>query len=325
MCPLYVLAATMSSNESDRIGFVTARCLGDTAGDLIAALAVMPIVLAFGLSYRDITGWRIMALIIGAAIIVFGVISFLGTKERVIAPNVDEHGEKLTFAMKVQVLRGNKPFWRMFLLQAGYDIAAMSPIMLFSYFCIHCLGRPEWVSSLLLFATAGQILAVILSPRLAKRLEKRTLIFVSCALTILSWIFVFTTKTYAMMAVYNMLRGAANGLLVVGMGSAWPDICDYTEWKYNKATPGFVMSVAQCGNKIGIGVASYIITAALALIGYQETAAAQTAQTLAGLRILMIVLPLIGVALIASMNALLPQIDRKSTSRVQAELAGTRT
>lgn len=113
-------------------------------------------------------------------------------------------------------------------------------------------------------------------------------------------------------------------MLVVNMGSCWPNICDYTELKYNKATPGFVMSVAQCGNKIGIGVASYIITLALSLIGYQETAAVQSASTVSGIHYLMVLLPFIGIVLITWMSRILPQLDRASIVAVDEALSKSR-
>lgn len=324
MCPLYVMAATMSTEEKDRVGFVTARCTGDTMGDVVAASVAMPIILGFGTSYRDVSGWRVMALIIGGVIILCGVISFLGTRERVVSSNKDENGNAITLRAKARTLRGNKPFWRLFLFQTGYDVESMAPIMLFSYYCIYFVGHPEWVGSLLIFVSAGQILAIALSGRILQEIEKRSLINTACAIVVAGWIVLLMAKSYWMLALYNVMRGFANGLFIVCLGSSWPNVSDHTELNYSDASPGFIMSVAQCGNKIGIGIASYMITVALSIIGYNGNAAVQSPGTIAGFRIAMILLPMAGLLLMIFMNRGLSVLDRSSIESVNRELSEKR-
>ncbi len=81
-CPYMAMVVTMSKDPKDRLDFSNARALGEAGAQIIVSLAVMPIILCFG-GYREITGWRVMAAVIGGIIILCTLICFSGTKERV--------------------------------------------------------------------------------------------------------------------------------------------------------------------------------------------------------------------------------------------------
>ena len=324
MCPLMVLSATMSHNEEDRVHFVASRTLGETVGDLIVASLVMPIVLYFGTSHRDTAGWRVMALIMGAVVIVFGLIAFAGTRERVIDDTHDENGERLTFWRKLGALKGNSLFWKMFVLQFGFILQWMFSLMLFSYFCINCLGREEWVHPLMVIYTLCQIGVTALIPALTKRFGKRMLLCTGCVVTLVSCGLFFVIRSFALAVLVQVLRGGAAGLLTPTIWNAWPDVCDYTEWKTGRGTPGIIMAVANFDNKLGIGIGSYLATLALTLVGYNETALVQTASVISGIRISMALYPLIGVAMVLIATGLMKELNVKNMTKVHADLAISR-
>lgn len=316
MCPLMVLSATMSPNDADRVDFVTARSVGESVGDLIAASIVMPVVLLFGTSYRDSAGWRVMALIIGICVVLFGLVGFAGTRERIIAPNVDESGKRITFKSKFKTLLGNKLFWKLFFMQFGFNIVIGAPMALFSYYCIYCLGHEEWISGLMIIGTVVQIIVTLLGPSINARFERRAIIYTACGLCAVSWVLSFVAKTYTQVMLYNIVRCIANGILIPAIWSSWPYVIDYTEWKYGKAIPGIIMAMSNCGNKVAFGLCTYMVTLALHLFGYRETALVQSVSTIYGIRLSVVICPLIGVCLIIIMCALMPELERKQMEQV---------
>ena len=283
-CPYMAMIVTMSEHPKDRLDFSMARALGEAGAQIIVSLLVMPIILMFG-SYRDITGWRVMAGVIGCIIIVTTLTSFFGTKERMVVTNQNENGTQMTFKDKVQVLKGNKPFWKLIGIIVLFMAHFYASSTLFSFFCIHNLGHEEWVAPLTTIGFALQIVITILLFYLGRRFEKRNLLLVVGVCIVLANVLLFFENGFVVAAGYQVLLGIGNGLFNGVAFAALPDVTDYTEWKTGKALPGMISAFATFAMKMGGAGSTLLASFILSLAKYDAMIPVQTDSTLLMLRI----------------------------------------
>ena len=86
-----------------------------------------------------------------------------------------------------------------------------------------------------------------------------------------------------------------------------PDAIDWGEWKHNIFAPGIATAAISFVQKLGMGIATFFVTAVLTFVGYNATLSQQTTATAEGIRfaysampIFFVLLSLIGYFLIKS-------------------------
>jgi melibiose permease len=179
------------------------------------------------------------------------------------------------------------------------------------YFFKYDFGGEGWRNSYTLFSTVGgafQILGMmVLYPILRKKgipNEKVFKIAIAMALTgygclLLILIFGFTHNLIAI-CVPGILVFAANGVLSVLTTVFLSGSVDYGEMKTGRREESVIFSMQTFVVKAASGVAVFLTGIGLDIIGLvgntddEATAAVQSASTLMGLRLLMTILPMLG-------------------------------
>jgi GPH family glycoside/pentoside/hexuronide:cation symporter len=112
-------------------------------------------------------------------------------------------------------------------------------------------------------------------------------------------------------------------LPTVGLSFAYwailPDTVEYGQWKTGVRAEAFVFGLALLFQKIALGLGAGLFGLALAGVGYHPNQV-QTAETLHGLKSIMVILPLLGVAICAVAMWFNP-LKRGVHERIVAELA----
>lgn len=317
-CPYMAMIVTMSRHPKDRLDFSNARALGEAGAQIIVSLAVMPVILCFG-GYREITGWRVMAAVIGGIIILCTLICFTGTKERVHVSYEDPSGRSMSFREKCRPLKKNRPFWKLIGIILFFMAHFYVSSTLFTYFCIHDLGHEEWVSPLLTAGFAVQIAVTVLLFYLGRRYEKRTLLIVGAVCILAADVLLLAAGNFGMAACYQVLLGIGNGLFNGIAFAMLPDVTDYTEWKTGVALPGMISATATFAMKMGGAAATLLASQVLVWAQYKDVLPVQSEFTLLMLRIS---LPLISALCIAGALILvvrLKEVSRTSVSRYRRE------
>lgn len=228
-CPYMAMIVTMSENSRDRLDFSNARALGEAGSQIIVSAVAMPVVLAFG-GYQDPRGWRVMALVISAVIIVSALICFLGTKERIIVDYTMDTGKQMAFRDKMEPLKKNSVFWKLIAIIVLFMAHYYTSSTLFTYYCIHIIGHEEWISPLLTIGFTAQIVITVCLFVLGRKLEKKTLLILGGILIAAAdLILMFMPPSYGMGICYQILLGVGNGIYNGIAFAMLPDVSDYTE------------------------------------------------------------------------------------------------
>jgi len=310
MCPFLVLNAVMSDDPDDRIQFATAKTLGENISDFTVSLFAMSIILSFG-DYKDPKGWSVMGIIYAAIMLVCVLVGFSGIRERVTVTNTDKDGNNLKLLKKLSYLKGNKPMFKLLIIQAAYQICWFGTMTMFSYYSIYVLGHEDWIAILSSLGIVAQIVTSIVTPKLAKRIEKRTLIFIGAGLLILSGISLFFTYNFATALIYQIIRGCGIGIIYICNYAMWPEVVDYTAKKTGIMTPGIIYSVESFFTKISIALGTFMVTLALDLGGYASEAYEQSAVTISWIKYTMIGLFIVFALIIIIPNQRLKELMKQ--------------
>ena len=155
-----------------------------------------------------------------------------------------------------------------------------------------------------IFGTVGggfQIIAMMFVPLLRKKMSRRTLLKTAISVTLVGYTMLFLMGTFKLTAMW-MLSIAAM-VIFMGFGVATvlttiflADTVDYGEWKMGQRSESVVFSLQTFVVKLASAISVLIAGVGLDLIKLDVNALSQTASTLFGLRILMIVVPMVGLA-----------------------------
>lgn len=279
LCPQYILLSVISNNEAERLSLGSARSIGEFASDLLVNGLCMTTVLALsGGDHRDIGSWRTVILLFAMLTLGCCLAGFFGTKERVQIANTDTDGVQLTLKDKLTILLHSKIFLRVLLLNAGIMLATVESV-LFSYFCIYCLGHEQWLSVLCTIASIAAITATAVLPWIGRRAGKRAIIFLGCVSLGISALFCLLADGFVTALLFVIFKGVGYGFCISCSGVLLAASGDHIESETGIAIPGLVMAMGSFICKILMGICTFLGTQILTLAQYRGDLAVQSVET----------------------------------------------
>ncbi|MBI1731244.1 MAG: MFS transporter [Gammaproteobacteria bacterium] len=319
--PYGALAPTQTQNPDDRNALSMYRSLGARAGDgLLVGLATTPLVLVLGNGDAAL-GFQLTALIyalIGWACLWF---TFATCKERHVAPA----GHKLSLREFAAVLRGNGPFFLLFLCFLFFVSAVFTRNSATVYYMTYNVARPDLIGPLLATGTVTSLAGIACSQVLARRLGKRGTFIFGLAGFALCGLAMHATPWSAVgiLFAWYALGYVAFGLSFGLFWSLIADTVEYGEWHTGIRAEGAIYSIASFLLKLCSAVAGVVPAAVLSFSGYVPNAA-QTDSALHGINGVMTLLPAL-FSLLAIVPLLRYRLDEKQFQRIVSELHGVRS
>lgn len=317
--PIMVMGTTMSAKTHDRLDFASSRTLGEYAAELLVNALCMTIILSFG-SYQNIAGWRYMSIVFAAIIIIASLVGFFGTKERVFAENKSASGKQISLLKKLSVLKNNKPFWKVLGVQVAFALQWGLTMVLFSYYCIHNLGHEEWLPILTTTGVAVTIATTALVPFIGRKFDKRPMIFIACALMLISAAVLWFTTGFVGALIFQILKGIGAGLVFTTTGAMWPDVTDYTQWKTGVAVPGIIIATGLFCFKIFNALSSYASGAILSFGGYDPNLEVQSDFTLSTLKGSLVIGIVVCIVVTIIVNWFLRELSIDKVAKYKADI-----
>jgi glycoside/pentoside/hexuronide:cation symporter, GPH family len=173
----------------------------------------------------------------------------------------------------------------------------------------------------------GQIAAIVgitLSNRLTKKFAKRDIFRTWLGIAALAAIlFVVVPPSsiwlvFILSTLFNFAWGVTMPLPWAMMG----DVADYSEWKNNRRATGIVFAGIVVGLKVGMAIGGFLAGKLLSLYGYVSNVE-QTASSLRGIRLTVSIYPATGI-IICIIFLFIYSINRKTELQMQDELAERR-
>ena len=291
--PMGSLLSAMSTNDSERASLSSARGVGSMIGNMIPGLLGPVIVAQFG--DRNTTGYMIAG--VSCALIGF-VTCFLHyalTEERTTVGE-ETKADDIKFSDILVVLKNNRPFVALCIHGICICLMQYATQTLGGYMysaVYHDLTYQSIASAL---SSPFMIGSMILVPFICKKLGLEKLIRYSLLIggAICGLLFVLHLTMEVPPLVHGVVLGIGSGFAMVSIQMQWGQVgeaIDYNEFVTGKRTEGSIYGTFNLSRRIGQTIGQGCALYGLTWIGYEGTAAVQTAGTIFGLKILCVLIP----------------------------------
>lgn len=318
--PYASLTAVMTSDPDERTSISSYRQIAaNSAGFIIASLAI-PMVRFFGHG-DDARGYQLTMGLLSVLSIVFFIIAFLTTKER-IQPDPQQ---KTSLGQDLSDLFRNRPWIVLFLATLFYFMAIVvrGNVMLpYFRFVAGNVDLYAWFNG---FGLASLLVGVACSTAVSVRMGKRQLFIASMALAGAFSVLLFVLPPSATVAIIGVevLRQFSFGLSGPILWAMMGDVADYGEWKTGRRASGTVTAAVVFALWAGLALGGAIAGWLFSLYGFVSEATVQTEHAQAG--ILLTASVYAGLAFFAAAGCLLfYPITREVNQKIANELAERR-
>lgn len=301
--PYWSMIPAVTSTPADRenLSVVGRTCAG--VGSALIAMFTMLLVGALGGS-SERTGFRYVALIVSAIFVITELVCCMKMKE-----SVQTQMQTASVKEMFRALFSNDQAIVVVLSIVLINSALYLTSNFIIYFFKYDFGGDGWKGSYTLFSTIGgaaQILGMmVLYPLLRKKLSNTGVFTLSLVLALsgygllLALCLLGLSGNLTALCVPGVVVFACNGMLSVLTTLFLSNSVDYGQLKTGRREESVIFSMQTFVVKAASGVAVFLTGIGLDLIGLvgntadTEAAAAQSAETLLGLRLMMTVLPML--------------------------------
>jgi GPH family glycoside/pentoside/hexuronide:cation symporter len=333
--PYTSLMGVISANPIERTTVSSFKFVFAFAAGLIVKFSLPHMTGYFGAS-NPARGWQITFMFIGAVAVVFFLITFFGTKERVHPPAA----QKTSVGRDLRDLFTNAPWLVLLAATVTFILFVATRSTITAHYLKYYVGNQTltlpWSSVAKLYTfqditsvflpvgDAGAIVGVLLVGWFAGRVGKKPafLILFAASLALTLAFYWLKPSQLLWMTVLQFFGSATGGPLSVLLWAMYADTADYGEWKKGRRATGLVFSASTMSQKAGWAIGGVVVGYMLDAAGFLPNVA-QSAKVLDSLVWLMSIVPaLIGVVAFA-LFCLYP-LNEAKMAQIEGELKARR-
>jgi len=318
--PYASLTAVMTTDPDERTSISSYRQIAaNSAGFIIASLAI-PMVKFFGHG-DDARGYQFTMGLLSTVSIIFFVIAFLTTKER-IQPDPQQ---KSSLTQDLSDLFKNRPWVILFLATLFYFTAILVRGNVMLPYFRYVVGNVDLYAWFNGFGLASLLVGVACSTAVSVRVGKRQLFMASMILAGVFNMLLLVLPPSGTVAIIGveMLRQFSFGLSGPILWAMMGDVADYGEWKTGRRASGTVTAAVVFALWAGIALGGAIAGWLFSLYGFVSGAEVQTSHAQSG--ILLTASIYAGLAFFAAATCLFfYPISREVNQKIANELAERR-
>ena len=278
--PYASLTAVMTQDPDERTSISSYRQIAaNSAGFIIASLAI-PMVAFFGHG-NDARGYQLTMGLLSLVSIVFFIITFVVTKER-IQPDPQQ---KSSLTQSLSDLFQNRPWVVLFLVTLFYFAAILVRGNVMPSYFRYVVGDMKLYAWFNGFGLAALLLGVAFSTAVSVRVGKRELFIASMILTgvFSTLLLVLSPVATALIIGTEVLRQFSFGLSGPILWAMMGDVADYGEWKTGRRASGTVTAAVVFALWAGLALGGAIAGWLLSGYGVVSGAELQTAHARFGI------------------------------------------
>ncbi len=293
--PYSALSGVMTGDVVQRTSLSSYRMVFAMASQLVIQGLALPMVKQFG-GGNDALGYKITMGIFSALAVVFFLITFATTRERV----RPDPAQKSSIGQDFADLVSNGPWKAMFALTIilFVTLALRGGVMV--YFFKYYVGREDMFGPFNVIGTGATIIGVLLSKPVAERIGKRRLFVIGLLGTVVftAAFILLPPNTLPLIIATEALRQFAYGFTIPLLWAMMADVADFSEWKNRRRATAVIFSAIIFGLKAGLGIGGAIGGYLLDAYGYVPNAV-QSTHALLGIRLAASIYPAIAFLLCA--------------------------
>ena len=354
--PYTALLGVISGDPVERADTATSKFIGAFTAGIIVSLTALPLAKYFG-EGNDAKGWHMTIMLYAIAAVIFLLITFLSTRERVL-PIAKE---KTNVGRDLEDIIQNVPWILLFIVTILFILFVCIRMSVTTHYFKYYVGEQvsPWLATFFnfflsiinpliglfggkeialfeethrfgfeiltsAFNTVGQVLSLlgtVMVPFVARFLgRKRAMIVLFIAALVCTGSFYFFKPENLMLIfVFQIIGSLVGGPISPLLWIMYADTADYSEWKTGRRATGLVFSAAIMSNKLGWAFGSMLAALILGATGFVANAA-QNVDVLNGLKAMMSVIPVaIGVVALIIL-VFFYKLDEGTMAKVKVEL-----
>lgn len=293
--PYWSMVPALTNNENERNQISAIPRLFASFAWLIVGSGGLYIVKGLG-GGDQIKGFAWFAFIISVIFVITSTITVFNTKERVIA--TAGTGEKTSIKKMLKVLFKNDQVLVVLMIALFFNLAyQLSNSFALYYFEYVCGVKESLFSVYTAVAGIAQIGALFLFPILRIKVNKTVLFILACLFPVVGFALLFlagyVAPTSAVFVGFcSAIVNIGIGFMLVILTVILSEVVDYGEYKFKSRNESVLFSTQTFVVKFAGAFSALISGVGLKLIGFvaNET---QSSKTVAGMRIIMIIIPAI--------------------------------
>lgn len=309
--PYTAMLGVISPDPNERTALSSIQFVGAFVGGIIVSATLLPMAKAGGwLGARTVErGWQMAFAIYGVAAVVFFLLTFFNTRERVSPPRAQETsvlrdlGDLVTNGPWLIVLATTITFILSVALRSSvtahyfkYYVGAQT-LTLPPFLPDSVAGTQtwSWESLVSVFNTSNQVASlagVVAIPFIARIAGRKPAVVTMFIIAIASNASFYFLKPGQLALIFgiNLLGSVTSGPLTALLWSMYADTADFAEWKRGRRATGLIFSASIFSQKQGWAIGAWVALALMQSVGFVANTV-QTPSSLHGLVVLMSVLP----------------------------------
>ncbi|XMB67448.1 glycoside-pentoside-hexuronide (GPH):cation symporter [Mycoplasmatota bacterium zrk1] len=294
--PFWALIPALSKDQKERENLSVIARIFSNIGLFIIASPYVIIVKYLGGGESDaqkLSGFFLLACIVAGVFIVTQLLIVIFVRE-----NKHETKNKITLKKTVEILLKNDQLQVIVVAVVVFNLVLYISSGMVHYFFKYDVGDENLVTPFVASGGVSMVIASILYPNLSRFLNRKRMFQLSIILPILGCLGLFIVSFFLKNSFISLV--ATSSLVFFGIGLSMitltillSNVVEYGEWKFGERTEGVVFSVQTFIVKLSSAISSGLIGVGLSVIGYKKDAVLG-ATTLVGMRIMMFLLPIIG-------------------------------
>ena len=317
--PYAALMGVMSADPQTRTSLSSYRFIFAFLGGLITQGLNIYLVAFLGKG-DDVQGYKYTMTIFAALAVIFFLITFLSTKER-IKPLPKE---KTTYKQDIKDLFSNKPWVVLFFFGITYVAFTTIKYTTLMYYFTYYVGDKQLATGYMILGLLAAMAGASTTKMFTAKLGKKGVVNVFMILSLIfSVLFYFCSRTSI---VWIFILGSISEFLAAPVVAIYfamlADTADYSEWKNGRRATGLIFSAGTVAMKFGSGIAGALAGWILTIYGYVANVE-QTPHALQGIRLLMSLYPAIAAVIIIVLFQFY-SIDKKQLEIIEVDLAKQR-
>jgi len=300
--PYTALLGVISGDSKERTTVSSVKFIFAFAAGMIVSASLLIMVKKLG-GGNEAQGWQYSFMIFGVAAIIFFLIAFLGTKERVQPPKT----QKSSMKKDIHELITNKPWLILLATTITFILFVAVRSSVTVHYFKYVIGTQElslpfmgsgmfdYEEIVSAFNTIGQfssLIGALLVSWFANIIGKKKAFVILFVIAILSTAaFYFLSAEHMTLIFFFQITGSiTGGPLSVLLWAMYADTADYAEWKHGRRATGLIFSASTMSQKIGWAIGAYLALTLMSQVGFQANQV-QSEESLRGLILLFSLIP----------------------------------
>lgn len=324
--PYWSMLPNLTSNpkERDRIAVIP-RIFASIGGSLLVGGFGLQIIDFLGKGNTQV-GFTNFSWLIAIIFIVTIMITVMNVKsaDRVEAKKV----EKTSFKQLFQIIKKNDQLLVAIGVILTFNFAMNCITGVSTYYFIYVAGNKGLFSIFTMFAGFAEIFGLIIFPKLATKLSKKQVYGLASSIPVIGLVILcltgfFMPKNYLLTALSGIFIKLGSGLQLGTVTVVLADVVDYGEYKLGTRNESVIFSIQTLLVKFASAMGALFTGFALDATGYIPEVT-QSIATLSGMRVIMIVLPIIFVIVSFIIYRKYYKLDTRFIKKMNKELSEKR-